>query len=199
MKFIRGLSSITLLSCLSVSSGAAVAKVTEQVSNPTSFAQTEPVIIANPFRTIRETIRTVDQVNQIRLREQRRQEVERRRQELENQKAGEQLQQQPVEQAPVQVNDTEDLYQRLAKRSGESHEKWYDRIQPIINTMRGPNYRAWKATLSPEDTEAYDAITKQRNYEAREIMNQMIPRIWEGVLQEEEESRRRQRQLESEY
>jgi hypothetical protein len=53
-----------------------VAKVTEQVSNPTSFAQTEPVIIANPFRTIRETIRTVDQVNQIRLREQRRQELE---------------------------------------------------------------------------------------------------------------------------
>jgi len=34
MKFIRGLSSITLASCLSVSSGAAVAKVTEQVSNP---------------------------------------------------------------------------------------------------------------------------------------------------------------------
>lgn len=33
MKFIRGLSSITLVSCLSVSSGAAVAQVTEQVPN----------------------------------------------------------------------------------------------------------------------------------------------------------------------
>ena len=76
MKFIRGLSSITLLSCLSVSSGAAVAKVTEQVSNPTSSAQTEPMIIANPFRIIREGVQTIDQMNQIRLREQRRQEQE---------------------------------------------------------------------------------------------------------------------------
>lgn len=83
MKFIRRLSSITLVSCLCVSSGTAVAKVTGKVSNPTSSAQTEPMIIANPFRTIRETIRTVDQVNQIRLREQRRQEAERRRQQLE--------------------------------------------------------------------------------------------------------------------
>ncbi len=76
MKFIRGLSSITLVSCLSVSSGAAVAKVTEQVSNPTSSAQTEPVIIADLFRTIRDGVQTIDQVNQIRLREQRRQEKE---------------------------------------------------------------------------------------------------------------------------
>jgi hypothetical protein len=83
MKFIRGLSSITLVSCLSVSSGAAVAKVTEPVSNPTSSAQTESAIIANPLEFIRDTIRTVDQLNQIRLREQRRQEAERRRQELE--------------------------------------------------------------------------------------------------------------------
>lgn len=194
MKLIHRLSSITLVSCLCISSGAAVAKVTEQVSNPTSSAQTEPVRIANLFRTIQRGVQTVDQVNQIRLREQRRQEVERRRQELENQKAGEQLQQQPVDQAPVQVNDNEDLYQRLARRSDESYEKWYDRINPIINTMRGQNYRAWKATLLPEDREAFDAITKQKNYEAAEIMNQITPLIWEGVLQEEEESRRRQRQ-----
>lgn len=184
MKFIRGLSSITLVSYLSVNSGAAVAKVTEQVSNPTSSAQTEPVIIADLFRTIRDGVQTIDQVNQIRLREQRRQEVERRRQELENQKAGEQLQQQPVEQAPVQVNNNEDLYQRLAKRSDESHGKWYDRIQPIINTMPGPKYRAWKATLSPEDRKAYDAITIKRNYEAEEIMNQMTPSILRSVLQD---------------
>jgi hypothetical protein len=32
MRFIRGFSSLTLVSCLSVSSGAAVAKVTEPVS-----------------------------------------------------------------------------------------------------------------------------------------------------------------------
>jgi hypothetical protein len=198
MKFIRRFSIITIVSCLCVSSGAAVAKVTEQVSNPTSSTPTEPVIIADIFRTIQEGVQTIDQVNQIRLREQRRQEAERRRQELENQKAGEQLEQQPVEQAPIQANNNEDLYQRLARRGNESHEKWYDRITPIINTMPGPNYRAWKATLSPEDRDAYNAITKQRNYEAAEIMNQMTPRIIEGVLQEEEDSRRRQSEY-SEY
>lgn len=68
VKFIRGLSSITLVSCLSVSSGAAVAKVTEQVSNPTSSAQTEPVIIANVLTIIRDTIQTIDQLRLSRFR-----------------------------------------------------------------------------------------------------------------------------------
>lgn len=83
MKFISRLSSITLVSCLCISSGAAVAKVTEQVSNPTSSAQTEPVRIANPLRKIREGVQIIDQVNQIRLQEQRRQEAERRQREQE--------------------------------------------------------------------------------------------------------------------
>lgn len=83
MKLIRRLSSITLVSCLCVSSGAAMAKVTEQVSNPTSSAQTEPMIIANPLRKIREGVRIIDQVNQIRLQEQRREEAERRQREQE--------------------------------------------------------------------------------------------------------------------
>lgn len=54
----------------------------------------------------------------------------------------------------------------------------------MINVMPGPNYRAWKATLLPEDRETYDAITRQRNYEAAEIMNQVTPLILEGVLQD---------------
>ena len=64
MKFIRRLSSITLVSCLCVSSGAAMAKVTEQVSNPTSSAPTEPVIIANPLRRIQDAVRTIREVDQ---------------------------------------------------------------------------------------------------------------------------------------
>lgn len=187
MKFIRGLSSITLVSCLSVSSGAAVAKVTEPVSNPTSSAQTESVIIANPFEFIRDAVQTIEQVDRVvdSLNQVIRQD---NADTQENQKAGEQLQQQPVEQAPIQVNDNKNSYQKLARKSDESHEKWYDRITPIINTMPGPNYRAWKATLSPEDREAYDAIVKRRNYEAAEIMNQMTPLILESVLQEDSRS-----------
>lgn len=63
-----------------------MAKVPEQVSNPTSSAQTEPVIIANPFRIIREGVQTLDQINQIRLREQRRQEEEAARREAAEQR-----------------------------------------------------------------------------------------------------------------
>jgi hypothetical protein len=76
MKCIHGLSSVALVSFLSVNSGVAMSKVPEQVPNSTSSAQTEPMIIANPLRIIREGVRTVDQINQIRLREQRRQEQE---------------------------------------------------------------------------------------------------------------------------
>lgn len=64
MKLIRRLSSMTLVSCLCVSSGAAMAKVSEQVSNPTSSAQTEPMRIANPLRKIREGVRTIREVDQ---------------------------------------------------------------------------------------------------------------------------------------
>jgi len=64
MKFIRGLSSVALLSCLSVHSGAAVAKVTEEVSNSTSLSQAEPVLMANIFRRIQETVETMQQVEQ---------------------------------------------------------------------------------------------------------------------------------------
>lgn len=83
MKCIHGLFSVALVSFLSVNSGVAMSKVTEQVPNQTSSAQTEPAIVANLFRTIRDSVETIDRVNQIRLREQRRQEAERRRQELE--------------------------------------------------------------------------------------------------------------------
>lgn len=83
MKCIHRLSSVALVSFLCVNSSVAMSKVTEQVPNQTSSAQTEPMIIANPFGIIRDAVQTVDQVNQIRLREQRRQEAERRRQELE--------------------------------------------------------------------------------------------------------------------
>ncbi|HEY9814147.1 MAG TPA: hypothetical protein V6D31_11545, partial [Candidatus Sericytochromatia bacterium] len=76
MKCVHGLSSVALVSFLSINSGVAMSKVPEQVLNPTSSAQTQPMIIANPLRIIRDGIRTVDQINQIRLREQRRQEQE---------------------------------------------------------------------------------------------------------------------------
>lgn len=183
MKFICSLSSVAIVSCLSVNSGAVMGKVAEQVSNPILPDQTEPVMVADIFRSLRDAVQTIEQVDRaIDLLDQViRQDTATPQ---ENQEAGEQIEQRPVEQAPVQVNNNEDSYQRLARRSNESHEAWYNRIQPMINVMPGPNYRAWKATLLPEDRETYDAITRQRNYEAAEIMNQVTPLILEGVLQD---------------
>lgn len=203
MKCIRGLSSVALVSFLSVNSGVAMSKGIEQVANPTLSAQTQPVVMANIFQTIQKVIQTGEQVNQIRLQEQRKQEAEQRRQELEaarreateKRRLEAEQQRQFVKQVPVQSTENQDLYQRLARRSGEGHKAWYDRIDPIIQRVPGADYRAWKATLSSEDRKAYDVIVRQRNYEAAEIMNQVTPLIFKGVLQEEEESRQRQRKI----
>ncbi len=87
MKFIRSLSSIALLSCLSINSGAAVAKMTEQISNPISTGQTEPVMIAGFFNILQDGVQTIQQVDQaidavdsIIEREKRRKELEAARQ-----------------------------------------------------------------------------------------------------------------------
>jgi hypothetical protein len=83
MKCVRGLSIVALVSFLSANPGVAMGKGIEQVPNSTLSGQTKPAVMANIFQTIQKTIQTVDQVNQIRLREQRRQEEKRRRRELE--------------------------------------------------------------------------------------------------------------------
>lgn len=183
MKLIHVLSSIALVPCLiSANSGISVAKVTEQVSNPTSLSQTESVIMAGFFDILQDAVQTIESVDgAIDLLDQVIQQDTEPSQE--NQQVDAQFEQSPVEQSPMQVN-TEDLYQRLARRNGEGYEAWYDRINPIIQHVPGADYRAWKATLSSEDREAYDAIVRQRNYEAAEIMNQVTPLILEGVFQD---------------
>jgi hypothetical protein len=80
MRRVHGLLSIALASFLSINSGVAMGRGIEQVPNPTSSDQTEPMIMADFFRDIQRTIQTIDQVNQIRLREERRQELEAARQ-----------------------------------------------------------------------------------------------------------------------
>lgn len=182
MKFIRGLSGVALVYCLSSNTGVAVAKVNEQVSDPTSRSQTESVMVADLFNILQDAVETIESVDgAIDLLDQVIQQDTTSSQE--NQEVGDQLEQSSVEQSPIQASN-EDLYQRLARGSGENHEAWYDRINPIIQHVPGADYRAWKATLSSEDREAYDAIVRQRNYEAAEIMNQVTPLILEGVLQD---------------
>lgn len=168
--------------CLSASAGVAVGEVNEDVSDPASRSQTEPVLMAGFFDIVQDAVQTIEAVDgAIDLLNQVTQQDPAPSQE--NRVVGDQLEQQSIEEAPVQISN-EELHQRLARRNNESHEAWYDRIRPMINVMPGPDYRVWKATLSLEDREAYDAITKQRNYEAAEFMNQVTPLILEGVLQD---------------
>lgn len=193
MKFISGLTCVALASCLSANASVAVAAMAEQVSNPISSDQTEPVVVAGFFRILQDAAQTIEQVDGV-IDSLNQVTPQGTATTQENQEVGDQFEQPTLEQVPVQVNNNENLYQRLAKRNDESHEVWYDRIDPMISVMPGADYRAWKATLLPEDSEAYDAITRQRNYEASEQLNQMIPLIIEGVLQEEDDARQRARE-----
>lgn len=59
-----------------------MSKVAEQVSNTTPSTQTQPIIIANPFRIFQDAVQTIDTVNQIILQEQRRQQLEAARREV---------------------------------------------------------------------------------------------------------------------
>lgn len=197
MKLAHGLSGVAIVCALGVHSGAAMA-TPAQVSNSPAPSHTEPVLIADFFRDLRNTIDIIQEVDQT-IDSLNQGNQERTTDPQEVQRPSEQLEQRSVEPAPVQSNENQDLHQRLARRSGEAHEAWYDRINPLIQHVPGADYRAWKATLSAEDNDAYDAIVRQRNYEAAEIMNRATPLIWEGVLQEEAESRQRQRENDCQY
>lgn len=77
-----------------------------------------------------------------------------------------------------------ELQNRLARREGENHETWYSRIDPTIMNIPGETYRAWKATLSNEDRNAYDAITRRRNQENRDLANQVLPGMIESMVED---------------
>ncbi len=155
MKLICGLSSIALLSCLSVNSAVAAVKVTKQVSNPISPVQAESAMITDLFRPLQDTVPMISQ-------------------------APFQWNSHP---APYQFNNIEELYQRLAKRSNESYEEWFARIDPIILYMRGEIYRPWKRTLSTEDGKVYDALVRQQNSQRAQQFDQGIRQLIEADRQ----------------
>jgi hypothetical protein len=86
MKYIRRLSGLALASVLTLNSGVAMARGLDQEPTPVSSAQAEPLqaeplMMANIFRRFIRIPRPVNQINQIIIREQRKQEYERRQQE----------------------------------------------------------------------------------------------------------------------
>lgn len=80
MIHVRSWSSIALVSILTLNSGAALSKRIENVPISDASVQTEPVKMANIFRTIQRINQTA---NQERLREERRQQAEERKRQQE--------------------------------------------------------------------------------------------------------------------
>lgn len=76
------------------------------------------------------------------------------------------------------------LQRILNKRSNETHEQWYARIDPIIQYTPGEEYRAWKATLSPNDKVAYDALVRKENVEKRERMQEAEEAVGNEIRRE---------------
>ncbi|BAZ13416.1 hypothetical protein NIES4071_52550 [Calothrix sp. NIES-4071] len=64
------------------------------------------------------------------------------------------------------------LQRILNKRSNETHEQWYARIDPVISHTPGEEYRAWKATLSSADNKAYNALVQKENEQTRKRMQE---------------------------
>ncbi len=177
-----GFAAIASLGLVVVAAGSAVSASTSAPLATDSIANTQAgeTTVSNLFNLIEDAVNTVEQVDQ--LLEQITQPSSESIEHVEA--ADETADQDSVEETPNQAGG-EDLYQELAKRSDETHEEWWDRVEPIILHMPGEDYRAWKATLSDEDREAYDAVTRQRNYERTQQFEELAPLIFEDILQPE--------------
>ncbi|MEA5514029.1 hypothetical protein [Nodularia sp. UHCC 0506] len=74
--------------------------------------------------------------------------------------------------APATRPGNQILQRILNKRSNETHEQWYLRIDPVISRTPGEEYRAWKATLSSADNQAYDLLVRKENEFKRQQMEE---------------------------
>jgi len=83
------------------------------------------------------------------------------------------------------------LYQTLARRSNESYEVWYDRINyPLFYCMPGEIGRPWIESLSTEDKEAMNAIHRRIRNEDSQQVDRWIRELIESDRQQELEQRR---------
>jgi len=167
-----GFAAIASLGLVVVAARSAVSAsaLTPVATDSIADTQAEETTVSNLFNLIEDAVNTVEQVDQ--LLEQITQPSSESIEHVEA--ADETADLDLVEETPNQAGGG-DLYQELAKRSDETHEEWWDRVEPIILYMPGEDYRAWKATLSDEDREAYDAVTRQRNYERTQQAEELLP------------------------
>jgi TolA-binding protein len=139
MKIILRVSVITLLSVLSVNSAIATSKTLDPDSHSIAPNQKAPVKVAI-FNQIRDAIRTVDQINQIRLQEQRRQEAERKRQEW------------------LQLREQRRQELEAARQAATEQQR-----------LEAERRRQYFESLSPEEKEAYLADQRARKAKHDEV------------------------------
>jgi hypothetical protein len=172
---------LVVVAARSAVSASALAPVATDSIADTQAGETT---VSNLFNLIEDAVNTVEQVDQ--LLEQITQPSSESIEHVEA--VDETADLESIEEASNQAGD-EDLYQELAKRSDETHEEWWDRVEPTILYMPGEDYRAWKATLSDEDREAYDAVTRQRNYERTQQAEELLPLLIEEALRDDRPAR----------
>jgi hypothetical protein len=158
MKYIRRLSGLALVSILTLNSGVAMARGLDQAPTPISSAQAEPlqaepVMMANIFRRFIRIPRPVNQINQIIIREQRKQEYERRQQE--RMRAYE-LRKQELEVARREATEQ----QRL---EAEQRQRYFE-------------------SLSPEQKQAYLAEQRARREQADKVAVLFIMTMFLGGM-----------------
>ena len=66
------------------------------------------------------------------------------------------------------------LQRILSKKSSETHEQWYARINPVIYYTPREEYSAWRGTLLLSDKQTYDAIVKQENQRRMEEVSNSV-------------------------
>ncbi|NJM20840.1 MAG: hypothetical protein HC907_20035 [Richelia sp. SM1_7_0] len=65
------------------------------------------------------------------------------------------------------------LQRILNKRSNETHEEWFLRIDPVLSHTPREERSAWKTTLSSVDNQAYNALVQKENEFRRQQMKEV--------------------------
>jgi hypothetical protein len=60
------------------------------------------------------------------------------------------------------------IHRLLNKRSHETHEQWHARIDPLVFATPLEEYKAWRATLSSADKQAYDTLAQNQRQKQSE-------------------------------
>ena len=83
--------------------------------------------------------------------------------------------------APATTTGNRILQRILNKRSNETHEQWFLRIDPVLSHTPREEYRTWRATLSSADNQAFNALVQKENEFRRQQMRETSGAVWDMI------------------